>query len=246
MPLQAPEVFVAAAYLEGDEIVYDFDVDEDDDDGDWKYRSLPDEVVLRELLDLDLDDDDAIVAFVEEFGVINRPYDLGTINIPWNFQNERIAVRDVRAWLSNATLLAKHVVAAARGDVVELWDALDEVHAWEMFAATLSHALSNAYHARVEVWRTTEDDDDFAVGAPQRDLYDALCLQVHQLLVDDLEVRECANPTCRRAFSRQRGRADYGQYRTVGVKFCSSECNNIVKQRRYREKRKRQQKEGEQ
>ncbi len=108
----------------------------------------------------------------------------------------------------------------------------------------LNLALQLAYHARVEVHATDDDGDPYVIGDPKPDLYEALCLQLHQLLVDDLDVRECANPSCRRPFVRQRGRADYGQYRTVGVKFCSVECNNIVKQRRYREKRQRQQKKS--
>ncbi len=109
---------VAVASIEGDEIVYDF-IPDDDDEGDYGYRALPDEVVIRELLDLDLDDADAIVAFVEAFGVINRPYSPDTFDIPtWIFENERVGVADVRGWLSRATLLAKHYVAARHGAMI--------------------------------------------------------------------------------------------------------------------------------
>jgi hypothetical protein len=43
--------------------------------------------------------------------------------------------------------------------------------------------------------------------------------------------RVCANEPCQRMFVRQAGRAQHGQHRTRGVRFCSSTCARAQSQR---------------
>ncbi|MGW1272792.1 hypothetical protein [Streptomyces sp. NPDC002491] len=64
-------------------------------------------------------------------------------------------------------------------------------------------------------------------------------LQPYDHLAEDAAVRECADETSRRAFVRQRGRAEHGQNRTTGVAYRTRECARAQAQREHR-RRKRQ------
>jgi hypothetical protein len=62
-------------------------------------------------------------------------------------------------------------------------------------------------------------------------VYSVAFLQLYNHLVEGAAVHQCANERCGRAFVRQRGRAEYGQHRTTGVKYCSRECARAQAQR---------------
>ncbi|MFJ5551212.1 hypothetical protein [Streptomyces sp. NPDC093225] len=61
-------------------------------------------------------------------------------------------------------------------------------------------------------------------------------LQLYNHLAENAVIRECANETCRRAYVRQRGRAEYGQNRTTGTKYCTRECARAQCEHRRRRK----------
>ncbi|MEU9211185.1 hypothetical protein AB0D27_25395 [Streptomyces sp. NPDC048415] len=71
-------------------------------------------------------------------------------------------------------------------------------------------------------------------------VYSVAFLQLYNHLVEGATVHHCANEPCGRAFVRQRGRAEYGQHRTTGVKYCSRECARAQAQRELRRRRKQE------
>jgi hypothetical protein len=54
--------------------------------------------------------------------------------------------------------------------------------------------------------------------------YPICCLELYNHIVEHAVYKTCANEPCGRLFVRQEGRAEHGQHRTRGVKYCSSEC----------------------
>lgn len=69
-------------------------------------------------------------------------------------------------------------------------------------------------------------------------IYSVSFLQLYNHMVEGAVAHRCASETCQRLFVRQRGRAEYGQYRTEGVKYCSRECARAQAQRELRRRRK--------
>jgi hypothetical protein len=71
-------------------------------------------------------------------------------------------------------------------------------------------------------------------------LYSLCCLELFNHIVEKATYRRCANETCGRLFVRQSGRAEHGQHRTRGVKYCSRECARAQAQREYRRRKARE------
>jgi hypothetical protein len=107
-----------------------------------------------------------------------------------------------------------------------------EQASWTYLAEMLTAALA-AFHYRVEVVTSNEEPIGFEVTT-----YEALALQFANDVGEGREYSRCANVKCRRLFVRQEGRAEYGQHRYVGVKYCSASCANAEKQRAYRRRKK--------
>ncbi|WP_433080072.1 hypothetical protein ACQP1P_41945 [Dactylosporangium sp. CA-052675] len=71
----------------------------------------------------------------------------------------------------------------------------------------------------------------------QPSVYAVSFLQMYNHICESAVVRTCANEACRRNFVRQRGRAQYGQHRTEGVKYCTRNCARAQAQRELRRRR---------
>jgi hypothetical protein len=77
-------------------------------------------------------------------------------------------------------------------------------------------------------------DEAAAVEFIEAPLYAVCCLELFNHLVEHAQISVCANESCGRPFVRQRGRAEQGQHRLRGVKYCSKLCARSQAQREYR------------
>jgi hypothetical protein len=93
---------------------------------------------------------------------------------------------------------------------------------------------------RIELTHPELEARGGAFGRPVPRIATALCLQLLGWLADGVPARRCANEPCGSWFTRQRGRAAAGQYRTSGVMYCSSSCARAQAQREYRRRRRGQ------
>lgn len=230
----------------------------------WARAELSSELYLRGLLEVELDDDKSVAAFLSENGMVSLPWRsegsearrreaaLGDL-IPFEVVEARSRpmpgvshVREAAMYLRVARALVRHWLAYERGeDTRAAWDGelpglLNGVptyddEAWFYFSDALNWGLKS-FHVRVEVeipWLEKHGADP-VIGKPQAGLYSALCLQLSNHISRGDVAVTCASETCGRPFVRQEGGARFGQHRTKGVMYCSTNCAKAQAQREYR------------
>jgi hypothetical protein len=226
--------------------------------GPMEPKELPPEWVLRQLADADLEDNDAVLALLEEYGTISLPY-FDPTSIPparhpllahlptteerpgdwWEGRTDG-TIEDVRWWLKTARALAGiWRETSLGGDPSDAWLAegfhpgLSQKSAcWAQFTLALNIGLK-PFRAHAEL----PTDVGFTYGQPKAGLFSAACLQVFNLIVEEATARRCENSTCGRVFIHQLGGAKYGQHRTKGLRFCSPTCARAETQRQYRRRK---------
>jgi len=95
----------------------------------------------------------------------------------------------------------------------------------------LAHGVSAGtipFHPRLST------DDAAAPDLLQAPLYSTCCLELYNHIVEGATYQRCRNPSCYRLFVRQKGRAEKGQHRSEGLKYCSKQCARVQAQRDYR------------
>lgn len=215
-----------------------------------ELRELPEELVLRELLGLDVDNDEDLLAFVNDFGMIARRCDdqySSTAGAHRYVPADAAGIEHLRWWIRTAQILSRHWIASMDGDsVTDVWASqpvwntglvASSNDAWYEFTRWINIGLA-AYQVRVEI-EVGLGRRVITVGPPPPDLYSAICLQLANLIEVAPSIRRCASETCTTAFVHQRGTAAYGQYRSDS-RYCSRQC---AKNQAERERRRRRRKE---
>jgi hypothetical protein len=241
--------------------------------------------IYLELLELDLDDPKAILAFANRFGVLGVSYDNYALvrHLPGFEDSVRPALetawphrRDASgaARLNRGTMLVETLAEFRLGafclrDLTSAREAVETPRApgsppptWESVPSGF-HAmpiwidLDNGHQAgEAESFLITMMNSALEVFHPQlfsaalqarsprealsgRPIYAICCLELYNHIVDRAHYRRCANDTCERIFVRQIGRAEQGQHRSFGIKYCSNSCARAQAQREYRRRARR-------
>jgi hypothetical protein len=236
----------------------------------------PTELYLRQGLELDADDPDAVAAFMYDYGAITglgtsvydylpRLYqpDADTFDPRFGTADERqrataaefelgkhpgtlVSSSAVKRHLGVLRALVRHWTAhatsAGMDAVIEAWRDFDAnprsaPEAWGWFEDYVNPPLQ-AYHVNVVI--ETEPTEEWQPGSrppsgiATPNAFTAMTLQLVNDIVDRAEYRTC--PVCERLFSRQVGRST-SQHRRQGVRFCSTRCGNVFKQRQFHARR---------
>ncbi|MCW3032515.1 MAG: hypothetical protein JWM60_860 [Solirubrobacterales bacterium] len=232
-----------------------------------------------ELIEVDLDDADAILGFVSTYGALgmrsgrasNNRLSLAGLSYldaadqvaeELSEEHMQVAAADELHVGAGETLSEFRWGALCMRDMVSAWriaqGELDEdTHRWEApvwkfakhpvddvpwessigAASLLTIGLSVSVECFAPVVRSELDDDRGLPIFEDMWAYEICCLELFNHIVEQATYRRCANETCDRLFVRQRGRAEQGQYRMHGVKYCSTECARAQAQRQYRRRK---------
>lgn len=201
-------------------------------------EALPHECAIRDLAPLDLDDFDAVVAFIESTGYPESDWQAHSLG-PHAVSCDLTALRDVQR-------AARHVIGP-------------DTYAdpWAGFLEGRSLATDEAYD-RSDWWHASELDEGdrnlvlvlnsyLHLGVPAilpgdvstvvRASPVALSAQLFNLLAARSTIRRCENERCEKDFVTQLGRSGKGS-RRQGVKYCTNACARAQAERMRRRRAK--------
>ena len=182
---------------------------------------LPEEFVLRQLLDLDVQadaeadmDTDALLDFVATYGVpLTEP---------------------------SSSVELEHLAEGVRSlqDLVRLWVSLVELpEDAELDLADVERLVRRLNEGLLRLHPSATLDG----RSPAVDLRAACHLQLHNLMVEVAEgvlLRRCQNERCGRAFLRQYDMTARTKHRVKGLRFCSLRCARNQAKREFHRRQK--------
>ena len=214
-----------------------------------KASPLPDEWVLRELMDSPLDSDASVLRLLERRGVITDTYfdpayvppadaarlgssRPGIVRGLGPSGRRGATIDDVRWWLKTLRVLARMWQLGALDEpITSCWS--DEGFVGLTSAASSWAQFSRALNLGVEAFQPR-----VTLGARNAkgsvNLFAAGCGQLFDLIASGVVPRRCSNANCSTIFVHQVGGSQAGRSRTVGVRFCSPSCARAETQRQYR------------
>lgn len=187
---------------------------------------LPDEFVIRELLDApDLE------TLEGEYGAAWGARSTATLR----FRHLRTAAR---YWLASAL---GDEDAALDAPVADGWERSESAH-------RAAFNMRDTVNRELEAFSVQLVEVDTENGSEPRlnvDLIQVAALQLAQLAADGLGARRCANESCGRGFLRQRSTrrktTNHGAYagtaHSVGVRYCSAQCGKAQQAREHRRRK---------
>lgn len=265
--VEVPPVWVYPVRRVGESFVYDPEEAFIDERGlGWDKLGhsvqVPDELYLREVLALDLTDEDALLKFVEDYGPLGYepeksclPYlipdhVLDELKIGLHYDTEidvlRQSVASVQAHLrSIRDAVRLYQVQTAQMTLEELkekWELgelgvdcpTDGPAVDSMLAVIVNQGLMPF---QVGIRLVSSDAEPWEMGLTAPDIYSCLCLQLFNHIAEEAIYLTCHNERCRRLFVRQQGRSEKGRHRTTGVMYCSDYCARAQGQRELRKRK---------
>lgn len=219
---------------------------------------LPGDFYLREMMEIDPEDFEGVLDLVRTYGIFcdddsDLPVDAPKVPLPKGLTQDglirgyhrdsvrvhmEIAQEATRIWLAlqregGIEELVEPQVQGIRDSFAEHDLPSSRADALDFLVETSIFDLTQSMNAALKT---------FSIGVGGLDdrwvtVYSVAFLQMYNHMAEGASVRQCENEPCRRDFVRQRGRAEYGQYRTEGVKYCSRECARAQAQRELRRRR---------
>ena len=250
--------------VRGAEVVDDWILWPPQDPRSARKAELPADFYLRELMDLEIADLEAVADLIGRYGFfcafqLEDLAEADKLNIEAIPQDPpggngigngyhrdnvslhiQVAQRVIEIWVASQAedgleeMVEEYVtddaVAHIRDDLPE-HETLKDVQ--DLYIQDLLDDLEGTLNAAL---------GKFSVGIGGLDsrmptIYSVSFLQMWNHITEHASLRRCANEPCSNTFVRQRGRSEYGQHKTTGVKYCSRECARAQAQRELRRRR---------
>lgn len=222
---------------------------------------LPPELAIREIPRLDASDPVALLAFTNRWGPLTQPYGDPATLLPTSERPGFLGLEmfsGPRNDLAPIEVVSHHVRALTA--VIQHW----AWHQWgddeRMIAAWTAAGFNRPRSAGV-AWDWWTDHLNAALAPltvgvvvegegrrhgwrrPAVSAYTAMMFQILNDVATETAWRICANEPCGRLFCRQQGRAEAGQQRSSGIRYCTNLCARAQGERDRRRRRAREERQ---
>ena len=259
--LEPPKIETFPVVPEGNRFVYQFYLaGRRGDPSQWLGDPIdvPPEFYLREVMDLDLNDVDALLRLVALYGPMSRGWPLDRLPEPIpervrqaietyeRYPHEGFSVETVDSirarvrCIRDATRIWQLETAQiALEELQETWElrelSVDPPESRDDAVRVLAQIMNGGlvpFHAQIAL--INPDDSSLPLGTFRAAMFSVLCLQLFNHVAEEAVYLKCHNEQCGHLFVRQRGRSRQGKYHLTGVMYCSGYCARAQGQRELR------------